>query len=74
MGRQRHEGLDRFGDRRRRQRNIFMSPLFAHRDQPAVEQLGKMRALAIEFWCATALVGGAFIFGLAGAIRSLFGG
>ena len=33
----------------------------------------KSRALAIEFWFASALVGGAFIAGLVGAIRSLFG-
>ena len=34
----------------------------------------KSRALAIEFWFAAVLVGGSFIAGLLGAIRSLFGG
>jgi len=34
----------------------------------------KSRALAIEFWFATLLVGGSFLAGLVGGIRSLFGG
>jgi len=34
----------------------------------------KSRALAIEFWFAAALVGGSFLAGLVGGIRSLFGG
>lgn len=34
----------------------------------------KSRALAIEFWFATLLVGGSFIAGLFGAIRSLLDG
>lgn len=33
----------------------------------------KSRALAIEFWFAAMFVGGSFIAGLVGAIRSLFG-
>jgi hypothetical protein len=34
----------------------------------------KSRALVIEFWFAAVLVGGSFLAGLVGAIRSLFGG
>jgi hypothetical protein len=33
----------------------------------------KRRALAIEFWLATAVVGGSFIAGLVAAIRYLIG-
>lgn len=33
----------------------------------------KSRGLTIEFWFAAVLVGGAFIAGLVGAIRSLIG-
>jgi len=34
----------------------------------------KSRAVAIEFWLASALVGGSFLAGLVGGIRSLFEG
>ena len=37
------------------------------------ESKWKSRAIAIEFWLLSALVGGSFIAGLIGAIRSLAG-
>src|SRR3546814_5581901 len=45
-----------------------------HAGQMDQEPKWKSRALAIEFWFAAVLVGGSFITGLVGAIRSLFGG
>ena len=45
-----------------------------HAGQMDQEPKWKSRALAIEFWFAAVLVGGSFIAGLIGAIRSLFGG
>ena len=45
-----------------------------HACQMDQEPKWKSRALAIEFWFAAVLVGGSFIAGLIGAIRSLFGG
>lgn len=45
-----------------------------HACQMDQEPKWKSRALAIEFWFAALLVGGSFIAGLVGAIRSLFGG
>lgn len=44
-----------------------------HARQMDQEPKWKSRALAIEFWFAAMLVGGSFIAGLVGAIRSLFG-